>query len=111
VIDLPDTRFPYLALITGIAATIMWGVVLFRSIRARREGMEHRGAAWFVMPLSAFIVSIGTLASALGFAIQRGAIDIDISSDTLSLIASMGRGALAAAGAIVLASYRPRRSP
>ena len=103
-----DTRFPLLAIMTGLGSTVAWGLVLVREFWAVRHGVERRGSSWLIMPISAFLVSIGTLASAIGFAIVRGVIQLDIDVDTLSVISSMGRGALLMAGLIVLTSYRPR---
>ena len=105
-----DPRLPIIALLTGSASAVIWALVLVREFLALRQGKERRGASWLIMPLSAFIVSIGTLASALGFAAQRGVVVIAVSGDTLSLIASMGRGALLAAGIIVFLTLRPPRT-
>jgi ABC-type transport system involved in cytochrome c biogenesis permease subunit len=103
-----DPRFPYLAILTGLGSMLAWGLVLVREFWAVRYGVERRGSSWLIMPISAFLVSIGTLASAIGFAILRGVITLDIDPDTLSIVSSMGRGALLMAGLIVLTNYRPR---
>ena len=103
-----DPRFPILALASGALAVVVWLVVLVRTFRAREAGLERRRAPSLVMPISALIVSFGTLASAVGFANQRGFLIMAIDADALSLVSSMGRGALVAAGLIYLFSYRPR---
>ena len=104
-----DPRFPILALVTGFGAMLVWGIVMVRAVWAWRVGIEHRGMAWLIMPLGAFLAALGTVASAIGFAAQRGLVIINIDPDALSLVSSMGRGALLMSGLIVLAHYRPRR--
>lgn len=94
------------ALTTGFGSVLVWSGVLVRSVRAYRARVEHR-ALWLAMPVSALIVSVGTLSSAIGYAIQRGVIVLDIDPNVLSLVASMGRGALFMAGLIAAAAYAP----
>jgi hypothetical protein len=98
--------WPVVAIITGAAAVVVWGIVLVRALRAAAHHVEHR-AVWPVMAITAFVASVGTLASAIGFAAQRGLIEYPIPADWLSAIASIGRGALLMAGIIVLTHYRP----
>ena len=107
MIELGDPHLPWLAIGTGAASSLVWLLVLLREAIAIRRHQERRRTPYLIMPLAAFIVSVGTLASAIGFAMQRGTVTIDINPDTLSLIASMGRGAMLAAGVIVLATLRP----
>lgn len=104
-----DPAFPWVALITGALAVLGWGVVLIRALRARTRGVEHRGTAWLVMPLGALLAALGSMSSALGGAVITQTISLDVSVEALSVVASMGRGALAASALIVLASYRPPR--
>ena len=59
-----------------------------------------------MMAGTALLASIGTLASSIGYGMQQGVIVLDIPQPWFSLIASMGRGALLAAGAIVLTHTR-----
>ena len=97
---------PVIALATAVAAIVAWSWVLVRSLRAMQIHHERR-PMWVVMPISALVVSIGTLASAIGLAQFAGTIDLAIDADTLGIISSMGRGALLMAGVIAAATYRP----
>ena len=101
-----DPTFPVVALAIGSAASLVWGAVLYRSIRAWRAGSEHR-ASYVLMAGTAFIASLGTLASSIGFAIQRGVIPEFVPADAMSFLASVGRGALLMGGLIILTHYRP----
>ena len=107
VIDVGNA--PYVALVTGTSAVIIWAAVFARSVRAYRRGNERRH--WVVMPTTALLASLGTLASAIGYAMQRGVVVIDVNPEVLSMVASMGRGALLMAGIIVLAYYAPPHKP
>ena len=88
---------PLIAIGASVIAIIAWGLVLVRSLLER----DQRKLS-LMMPVTALMASLGTLASALGFAQYAGVIDISISPQVLALVSSMGRGALAAAGIIVL---------
>lgn len=101
-----DPTFPIVALAIGCAAALVWGVVLYRSVRAWRSGVEHR-ASYVLMAGIAFTASLGTLASSIGFAIQRGLIPEFVPPDAMSFLASVGRGALLMGGLIILTHYRP----
>jgi hypothetical protein len=103
---IPDPTLPVVALAIGAAAAAVWSVVLVRSVRAWRAGIEHR-ASYVVMAGTAWLASIGTLASAVGFAIQRGAIPEVVPPDLMTLIASIGRGALLTGGLVIVTHYRP----
>ena len=106
ILDSP--ALPVIALVSGFGAALVWGAVLVRSVAAYRRGVEHR-PSWVIMAFGAFLTAIGTMASALGYAISRGTVPLVIDPDVLSLIASFGRGALLASGLIVLAHYQPPR--
>lgn len=95
------------ALATATLSTFAWGYVLVRSISAYTHKAEHR-PMWLAMPITGVLVSIGTFASAIGFGISSGVLDFQINFAVLSLIASMGRGALLMAGIIAAAYYHPR---
>jgi len=99
---------PYIALATGGLAVIVWTILLVRSIWAYRDERERRWH-WLVMPTVGVLASLGTLASALGFAMQRG-VFTEFAADPilLSFVSSMGRGALAMGGLVALMLYRPR---
>jgi hypothetical protein len=103
---IPDPTLPVVALLVGGSATAVWSVVLFRSLRAWRSGIEHR-SSYVVMAGTAWLASIGTFASAVGFAIQRGTLPEVVSPDLMSLVASMGRGALLMGGLVIVTHYRP----
>jgi hypothetical protein len=98
--------YPTLALLTGASAALIWAAVMLRSLVVWWKG--RRMCFDLLMPVTAFIAALGMLASATGSALTRGAIDLEISRDALSLVASMGRGALLMAGLIVI-TQRPRR--
>ena len=99
-------QLPSLALITGACATLVWFVVVLRVLEAIARRKEHR-TTYIGLIIMGLLVALGTLASALGSAMVRGEIVLDIDRDTISLIASMGRGALLMAGVIVLTTYHP----
>lgn len=101
-----EQALPVLALTIATGAVVVWGWVFFRTIKAYVAGSEHR-LVWLTMAVGALLASVGTLASAIGFAVQRGFLPSVVPPDTWSFIASMGRGALLMAGLIVLTHYRP----
>jgi hypothetical protein len=101
-----DPTLPIVALAVGASAAAVWSVVLYRSAHAWRTGIEHR-SSYVLMAGTAWLASIGTLASAIGFAMQRGAIPEIVPPDLMSLIASIGRGALLMGGLIIVTHYRP----
>jgi len=96
----------FLALATGLGALIMWAIVLIQALVRRRTGVERR-ASWIVMPATAIVVSIGTLASAV--AMGQGMLDVVIEGPILTLLASIGRGALFTAAVLVLIA--PKAKP
>jgi hypothetical protein len=100
----------YLGLATGAAAVCIWTVVFIRTLRDWRVNVERR-ATWVLMAGTALLASIGTLSSAIGYGMQQGVIWLDIPQPLFSFIASVGRGALLAAGAIVLTHARPPKVP
>jgi hypothetical protein len=104
------TDFPtaLLALVTGFGALTIWSVELVRVLVDRRNGRERR-SSWLVMCLTAMVVSVGTLASAMAIGMARGVVILAIDPMVLSFVASIGRGALFTAGVLVLLSPRPER--
>lgn len=84
------------AIVVSLVAVAAWAAVLIAQARADDERRTS-----LMMPVTALIASLGTLASALGFAQQTGTLTLNIDPQILTLVASMGRGALAAAGIIV----------
>lgn len=98
--------FPIIGLSVSSAAVAVWVIVVVRSIQAYHRGVEHR-REFVIMAFSALIIAIGTLASAIGFAAARGLLPMVLDPDLVSMIASMGRGALLMAGLIVATHYRP----
>ena len=95
-----------LALVISVIAATIWLVLLVRMVLAMKRGRERRPYI-LAMPMVGLLASIGTLASAIGFGIQTGVLDFQISSDALSLVASMGRGALLMGGVVALGYYHP----
>ncbi len=97
----------YLGLASGAAAVCLWLVIFTATLRDVYCHRERRWS-WVLMSGTALVASIGTLASAIGYGMQSGVIVLDIYQPLWSLVASVGRGALLAAGAIVLTHhYRP----
>lgn len=96
----------YLGLLSGALAVVIWSVVLARSLADWRR-MAERRVTWVMMAGTAFLASVGTLSSSIGFGIQSGVLAVDLSQPALSFIASVGRGALVMAGLIVLTHARP----
>ena len=94
----------FLALATGVGALIMWVIVLVQSVVRRRTGEERR-ASWLIMPITAILVSIGALASAV--AMGQGMLGLAIEGPILTLLASAGRGALFTAAVLVLLAPHP----
>jgi len=98
----------YLGLASGAAAVCIWSVVFIRTMRDWSRHEERR-VTWALMAGTALLASIGTLSSAIGYGMQSGVIFLDIPQPLFSFVASVGRGALLAAGAIVLTHARPPR--
>jgi len=101
-----EHALPILALGVASGAVVVWGLVFARTVRAYVLRIEQR-LVWMTMATGALLASVGTLASAIGFAVQRGFLPAVLPTDTWSFIASVGRGALLMAGLIVLTHYRP----
>ena len=95
-----------IALATGIGSVVMWAVVLVREML--RVGTERR-RNWWGIPALALVVSVGVLASAVASGGWVIGIDLDSTSRTaLTLIASVGRGALLTAAVLMLIAPHPR---
>lgn len=94
------------AIFVSAGAIIAWLWLLVKMAICNHRRDERRPAQ-LAMPFVGLVASIGTLSSALGFAKQLGYIDIGISNEAISLIASMGRGALLMGGIIALVYYHP----
>lgn len=97
------------ALFASLAAIVVWVLVLIRVFALAIWRDDDRRFTAFMMPLVGLIASVGTLASAIGYAQQIGSLDWHIPNDTLTFVASMGRGALLIGGLMVLIAYHPRR--
>jgi len=95
-----------LALAVSVIAATIWVVLLVRMVLAMKLGRERRPYI-LAMPMVGLLASIGTLASAIGFGIQTGVLEVDISGEALTLVASMGRGALLMGGVVALGYYHP----
>jgi hypothetical protein len=89
------------AVVIALAALAVWLLVLLRALLCRECRPEAK-SAFLVMAVTGLVASIGTTASGIGFAMRNGILAVPIDPTTLSLIASMGRGALFAAGLIIL---------
>jgi hypothetical protein len=101
-----EQALPVLALAIAISAVVVWAWVFIRTVRAYALHIEQR-LVWMTMASGALLASLGTLASAIGFAVQRGFLPSVMPPDFWSFLASVGRGALLMAGLIVLTHYRP----
>jgi len=95
-----------LALVISLASSVVWFLLLIMILRSFKQHIERRPYI-LSMPLVGLIASVGTLASAIGFAEQIGVIDFALAPEVLTIIASMGRGALLMGGALALAYYTP----
>ena len=95
-----------LALASSAIAVTIWLVLLVRMVLAMKRGRERRPYI-LAMPMVGLLASIGTLASAIGIGIQTGVLEVDISREALTLVASMGRGALLMGGVVALTYYHP----
>lgn len=104
----PEQAFPVLGLVVASMATVVWAAVWIRSVWAYSRHIEHR-LTWLTMASGALLASVGALASAIGFAVQRGVLPEVVPQDVWSFVASVGRGALLMSGLIVLTHYRPPR--
>lgn len=94
-------------LISGVAS-ILWLILLERVVALLGAHVERRPFI-LAMPIVGLLASVGSLASAVGFGMQTGILDISISPTVLSVVASMGRGALLMGGVIALFYYHPPR--
>jgi hypothetical protein len=101
-----DNFSVWVALASGAAAVTLWSVVFGRTLLDVRHRSERR-ASWVLMAATALLASLGTFASAIGYAIQTGVLGLDWSQPALSMVASIGRGALLMAAALVLTHARP----
>ena len=95
------------AVVVSLAAVVAWMVLTVKIVWSFHDHVERRPYI-LSMPAVGLLASVGTLASALGFALQRHLIDIPIHGEVLSVIASMGRGALLMGGVIALVYYSPK---
>jgi hypothetical protein len=93
-------------LLVGALAVVIWAIVLVRALLEWRH-QEERRISWVMMAGTAFLASVGTLSSSIGFGIQSGVLDVNLSQPMLSFVASVGRGALVMGGLIVLTHARP----
>ena len=98
----------YVGLIVGAIAVSLWLIVFARTIVDFRHGDERR-VSWVLMSGTALMAAIGALSSSIGYGMQVGVIHLDVPQPMFSFIASVGRGALLAAGAIVLTHRIPVR--
>ena len=104
-----DPFWPVMGAISiSVASIATWCVLLFRILRSLARRHEDRVFV-MAMPIVGLLASVGTLASAIGFGVASGALDLAIPTEALTLIASMGRGGLLMGGVIALAFYRPEK--
>lgn len=96
------------AIFISTAATVAWVILTIKILLSFRSHIERRPYI-LSMPAVGLLAAVGTLASALGFALQRQIIDIPVDPQTLTVVASMGRGALLMGGVIALAYYSPTK--
>jgi hypothetical protein len=98
-----------IGLLVGGLAVVIWAIILVRALLEWKHQQERR-MAWVMMAGTAFLASVGTLSSSIGFGIQSGVLDLNVSQPALSFIASVGRGALVMGGLIVLTHARPPKA-
>lgn len=101
-----DVGSVYAAIAVSGISVFVWSVLMIRMVWFFRHHHERRPFI-LAMPVVGLVASIGTLASAIGYAVSAGVLDIAVSRDAISLIASMGRGGLLMGGVMALAYYRP----
>jgi hypothetical protein len=94
----------WFAIAVSVLSVAAWLWLLIRSFKGYQRHVERR-PMWLAMPIVGVIASFGTLASALGYwaALEPS---VELPSDVLTLVASMGRGALLMAAIVSLAYYR-----
>lgn len=96
------------AIATSIVALVVWTAVVIRIYWCSNKTHTERRFSTTVMPLVGWVATLGTLASAIGFAQSAGVYDFGLDRGTLTFIASMGRGALLMGGIMVLVYYSPK---
>lgn len=101
-----DPTAVYGAIAVSALSVCIWAGLGLRIIFKMRSHAEHR-LFIMAMPAVGLVASLGTLASAIGFGISSGTFEFPLSQQSLTLVASMGRGALLMGGVIALAYYRP----
>ena len=104
-----DVTSVWTAIMVSSVAVLIWIALLIRMAKSFGCHSERR-PFMMAMPVVGLVAAVGTLASGIGFGISSGVIDLDIPKTTLTLVASMGRGALLMGGAIALAYYHPAES-
>jgi hypothetical protein len=95
-----------LGLTVGATAVVIWAIVFVRTLIDWKHGDERR-TSWVLMSATALLAAIGALASSIGYGMQTGVIHLDLPQPLFSFIASVGRGALLAGGALVLSHRIP----
>lgn len=96
---------PYTAIIISALASLIWIALLVRTVRSRYRDQERRVIS-LVMPIVGLMASLGTLSSAFAYLVAVSP-DIEIGPEGLTLVASMGRGALLMGGIMAFALYGP----
>lgn len=96
----------YGAIVISGLAVLVWGILTVKMVMSVYRRHERRPFI-LSMPAVGLLAAVGTLASAIGFGISSGTLHVDIPPETLTLVASMGRGALLMGGVIALAYYNP----
>lgn len=94
-------------LISGLSV-LAWAALLVKSFGGFQRHVIRR-PMWLAMPIVGLLASVGTLASAIGFAYQTGLLSGEINQELFSLVASMGRGALLMGAVISLGYFRGHR--
>jgi len=96
---------PYFALFVSVLSILAWTGLLARTLLALRKRRERRVSA-LIMPAVGLMASIGTLSSGLAYWAAMSP-EFDISGEPLTLIASMGRGALLMGGIMAFVLLPP----
>jgi len=95
----------YTAIAISALSCLIWIALLIRTLRSRHQDTERRMVS-LIMPFVGLVASVGTLSSAIAYAAALSP-EINLGPEALTLVASMGRGALLMGGLMAFALYAP----
>ena len=96
-----------LALVTGAVALVAWTAVAARAWTWNRLN-RSRVVRPMVTPVALTIVSLGALATGYGYAQGHLLLPVQLPTDLLTFVGSVGRGALAMAGIYAVLNDEPK---